>query len=398
MSKKESGPDKESKIPLLPFGETLRPLLRAGSLSDNDLKFMLQRRGVFVKDAHKSKTIPKLTSFLLSPREFELLRDRQQFKENTIKTSDAKTTWSSEKTVVQAMPDECQPFVEELIDESSSYQLTKCKLQNVHSDEVVINLAIERQDWTKDTFSNTTYHDCRLSISREASSNIVTFHSETTVPETKELVDKVQKAIHSHFIQEGVVLQGTPIQKILAEYFVSNQAIFEFLRIFINQVDTPLSFRKVVDIDAGINSNSRDFPENFSWLKEGNIDKVNLHGSKIHQTDVMKLGKIGILEFGEIEAEFQFEYQGIKGVCIIKYGFPEYYAKTTSEFEVKVASLQLYSAYQKIPRDQIRRFLLQQFQKDKHKVFEQFKTENKINTQKQSEGQYAFEGEGWDLP
>jgi len=119
--------------------------------------------------------------------------------------SDAKVDWASDKTVVQAIPDDLEHFVRDLVDDDESYKLKDCSVQTTDSDHVVVNCVIERLDWTKDAFSSTTHHNASFSISRDTSSNVVTYHTETTVPETKELMVRLQKSLHNHFCEEKVV-------------------------------------------------------------------------------------------------------------------------------------------------------------------------------------------------
>jgi hypothetical protein len=382
----------EVEVPLLPFGETLRPLLLASSLSGSDLRFVLQRRGIYVKNGQRESTIPNLTSILLSPREFDILKNRQHFKENTVKVSDAKTTWNSTKTVLEALPAECEPFVKKLVDENSPYQLTDCKLQVNSSNEVVFNCSIKRQDWTKDAFSSTSFHECKLIISKDNNSNIVTYRTETTIPETKDLMNKLQTSAQSYFKQQGAIAQESKIQKVLANYFVSNAVVFQFLYWFIEQSQNALCFERITDIDAGIDHKNGQFPDNFLWLKN-NIDKMNLHGDRLQSTDIMKLGELGVLIFGEIEAEFKFSYQEAQGKCIIRYGFPDYYVKKRYvEFEAKVISLTLFPAYAHVSKERVNRYLIQEFQKNKHQVFEQFISQGKADTQKRDfNDQYEFD-------
>jgi hypothetical protein len=384
--------EKEAHVPLLPFGETLRPLILTSSLSDYDLKFVLQKRGIFIKDRRKDSTIPKLTTILLSPREFDILKNRQQFKESTVKMSDVKTSWNSEKTVLQAIPDDCEVFVNALIDEHSPYKLTQCDTKHTDPNEVIISCSIKRYDWKKDVFSQTSYHDCTLTIIKEPESDALIYRTETTATETKDFMNKLKEAIHHHFQSEGVIAQNTPMQRILANYFVSNKTCFEFLQHFIEKTGV-ISFRKIVNIDVGIDHHSKEFPKEFEWLKE-NVDVINLHGDRIHETDVMMLGKIGVLEFGEIETAFGFAYPDAKGTCVIKYGFPKSYNKREKsvEFEAKVISLTLHPDYAHVAKNPVQNFLLKQFQKEKHKTFEKFKDEKKVDTRpRNSVDQCEFE-------
>jgi hypothetical protein len=124
----QSNHEKKEQILLLPFGETLRPLISSSSLEGIDLKELLQKRGIFVQKSEKRNLIPILTSLLLSPREFDLLINKQDFKENRIKTSDARALWiEPQKTVVQAIPEDIEKFAKKLEDDSS-YKLMNCSL------------------------------------------------------------------------------------------------------------------------------------------------------------------------------------------------------------------------------------------------------------------------------
>lgn len=78
---------------LLPYGEGLKPLLTASNLSEYDLKFLLQKRGIFVKSQQRNTTVPQIASLLLSPKEFEVLRNRQHQKESNIKRSTSQSEW-----------------------------------------------------------------------------------------------------------------------------------------------------------------------------------------------------------------------------------------------------------------------------------------------------------------
>ena len=160
-------------------------------------------------------------------------------------------------------------------------------------------------------------------------------------------------------------------------------------------MDGFLSFERISDIDVAIDQKSANFPSNFLWLK-GNIEKISLHGNKIDATDVMHLGDLGLLVFGEIEAEFKFDYPEAKGSCTIRYGFPNPDKRNNIEFEAKVIHVSLYPAYAHVAKEKVSRFLVQEFQKHKHETFEDFVGKGKADTQKRNiENQYEFDGYGW---
>jgi hypothetical protein len=264
--------------------------------------------------------------------------------------------------------------------ENSSYQLTDCNLQINNANEVTVNCSVKKQDWTKDAFSSTSYHDGKFTISKDRN-GVVAYRTESTSPETRE--------------KQGAIAIESRIQKVISSYFSNNATIFEFLHSFIEQTYQALTFERISDIDVGIDQKFGEFPPNFQWLK-GNIDKISLHGNKIDSTDVMKLGELGILMFGEIEADFKFDYSEAKGNCTIRYGFPNSDKRSNVEFEAKIIHLSLFPAFAHVSKEKVSRYLIQEFQKNKHQTFERFIDEGKANTQKRnSENQFEFDGENW---
>src|SRR5690242_17891656 len=89
---------------LLPFGETLRSFLEQTFITPSDLKHALRARGVFQGRTEKRDTIPVLTCCLLSPGEFDELRQQQATREDNQKTTTRTLVWNSAKTLLDAIP------------------------------------------------------------------------------------------------------------------------------------------------------------------------------------------------------------------------------------------------------------------------------------------------------
>lgn len=200
---------------------------------------------------------------------------------------------------------------------------------------------------------------------------------------------KLQNAIHSHFRQEKSISEDAPIQRILANHFFENKSRYEFLDSFIQQSYNSLVFQRIIDIDVGVDHKLSNFPEKFSWLKD-NVDEIELHGKNIHLTEILELGDEGGLIFGEIYAEFKFNYPEAAGTCVIGFGFPNFYtSQSPVEFEAKITSLTLHASYAHLSKKPVSRYLLQQFQENKHFVFNDFVSEKKADPRKRtSENQY----------
>ena len=112
----------------------------------------------------------------------------------------------------------------------------------------------------------------------------------------------------------------------------------------------------------------------------------------MQETEILQLAKTGIFIFGEIDAEFKFEYHAAKGTCIVSYGFPNSFEKSTPvEFEAKISRLELHSDYSHVAKDNVKRFILQEFQKNKYLFFEKLKKQGKVDTGKRNINQYELD-------
>src|SRR6266545_2351863 len=90
---------------ILPYGEALRPFLEQPFITKADLKDTLRSRGVFVGRYEKCDTIPILVSCLISPREFDCLRERQTSREDNPKRNSRFLIWHSQKALIQCIPE-----------------------------------------------------------------------------------------------------------------------------------------------------------------------------------------------------------------------------------------------------------------------------------------------------
>ena len=68
----------------LPYGESLRAILDHPSIKVTERKQLLRMKGVFVNNSDENSTFPILTTSLLSPVEFEFLKEKLQAKEELL--------------------------------------------------------------------------------------------------------------------------------------------------------------------------------------------------------------------------------------------------------------------------------------------------------------------------
>ncbi|MFN6089721.1 MAG: hypothetical protein ACK47E_13335 [Cyclobacteriaceae bacterium] len=84
----------------LPCGDSLRAILQHDSIKDRERRRLLRMKGVFVNNCDEGSTFPTLTTSLLSPNEFEFLKEKLQAKEDREKTITRTLDWESNKSLI----------------------------------------------------------------------------------------------------------------------------------------------------------------------------------------------------------------------------------------------------------------------------------------------------------
>lgn len=86
---------------ILPIGDNLRNMLNKTIISDNDLHTILKEKGIFTCSNNREKTIPMFSSLIISPSEFEKLKEKQKTKEEKEKkrSSTIKCNIQNEKLI-----------------------------------------------------------------------------------------------------------------------------------------------------------------------------------------------------------------------------------------------------------------------------------------------------------
>ena len=90
---------------ILPHGEMLRGFMEQSFVSKSDLKDLLRSRGVFTCNSDKQDSIPILMSTVLSPIEFDHLRECQNQKEDNPKIVTQTIEWDADKNLLESLPD-----------------------------------------------------------------------------------------------------------------------------------------------------------------------------------------------------------------------------------------------------------------------------------------------------
>src|SRR4051812_29366145 len=135
---------------LLPFGEALRGFVEQPFITAADLKHTLRTRGIFMGRNEKSDTIPMITSCLLSPREFEELRQRHAVAEDNPKTITRTIPWNSTQNLMDAIPSDLS--LSHLVADFANYRIIGAPAfvpVQKNLDHLACEFEIERTDYSK---------------------------------------------------------------------------------------------------------------------------------------------------------------------------------------------------------------------------------------------------------
>jgi hypothetical protein len=89
----------------IPFGITLQEVLRHPTLTGSKLKILLKSRGIYLESTDDKDTIPLLSSTILSPFEFEYIKDNLKSKEEAPKITSRPLEWHNTEDLIKVVPD-----------------------------------------------------------------------------------------------------------------------------------------------------------------------------------------------------------------------------------------------------------------------------------------------------
>ncbi|HDX9528504.1 GapS4b family protein [Bacillus cereus] len=310
---------------ILPYGEKLRPLILSSCLSKTDLKRTLAQRGIFISNSQPECTVPSLLTTLLSPREFENLKERQKSKEDNVKRHTQSILLNEDIELSEAI-DEIDFDIHELFNEDySSYEIIgvpSFTVENKNLNEISLTYQIERNDLTKNWIEHASIHEGNIIFQRQEDNNVKII-MEYTSAETKEVNEKVKQFLVREFKNQGFIGRDVFIEKITASKF-QNEKRNEFLMSLLRDKEcNTLVFKEVTNVEIGPDASKTVLPQKIEWMKDY-VNNLILKGKALHNMEFFKEEIYrNALIIEEIEAVYKFEYRNIKGECKITFGFPK---------------------------------------------------------------------------
>jgi len=311
---------------ILPYGEHLRSLLSHSIISESELKNLLREKGVYVCDPKKEQTIPILTSLLLSPKEFDYLKEKQSTNEDKEKrlSSRFKTV---EKPTVDSLKKALKSLDLNKMDKNKfrnyqyrtpivTYQVDKEKNQ------LIVDYKIERyqrnKSWDEQisSFKGSVILDCN---GKDLEMITKSIH---TSAETLGINQLILNHTKDQLVEANIISKSTKEEKILIGGMNNEETIQFILSFTDNRVLTDIEFVDIISIEIEIDD-TVSLPETskIKWM-ESKIKNLRFDGKKIEDVEILTdKSNHKYLKCWGIVAEYKFDNLKAKGTTNIELKF-----------------------------------------------------------------------------
>jgi hypothetical protein len=343
----------------------LRGLLEQPFIQKSDLKNILRSRGVFTHNTEKGDSIPALMTTVLSPSEFDVLRESQNSREDNPKRITQTVVWNSKDTLLEALPSEID--FKEMID----MDLSNCKVEGApefipvdgNPDHLRVDFDIERQNLTKSWASTKSVFPGSLEIRRieeKGELKIVVTH---TANETKKIASKATTGLVNRFKDSGHISREKDIERINFGRFSNSSRIEFFLELSVETTSNILTFEEIVDLELSPDHDS-NLPSSMKWMLN-KIDDLKLNGKLLHETFfVNEKSNHAHIFLYRVDVRYSFDISGLEGFCVVTMNFPEYTKSKSksSELEISIKSINFSERPRGITKSEVKETLLDELE------------------------------------
>jgi len=326
---------------ILPYGEYLRSFINNSSITDTELNTFLKRKGIYYCNPTKENMIPLISSLVISPKEFDILQDHHQLKENTDKYRSSRLD-----TVSQIKGKDLENVLKSIDlnkvakSDFSMYQFTN-PLVNFKLDDANKQLVFEyeiesyyrNRTWDEQisNFKGKVAFDYSKNSLEIISNNIYT--SKETYEINRQIINFAKKEL-----KKANLIKNTTEKRIMMNN-LSNSQILKFLLSFTsNDLFTQIEFSNIISIDMEL---SEEIPEesDIKWM-ENHVKKLKLDGAKIEELAIINENENHeYLKCWGITVEYEVNNFKAQGSVIVKLEFSK--IKNNNEFMVLIDKCKL---------------------------------------------------------
>lgn len=336
-------------------------------------------KGVFVNSADEDSAFPIITTSLLSPVEFEFLKEKLQAKEDREKIITRTLDWESEKSLISAIPDnfDIQEIIKTNFPKFKVIGSPNFKMVDNNPNRITLDFKCETANYSKAWYRGKNEFKGQVTFEKVTTNdNKVQLQIVHTSPETTDIAEKVAKNLERHFKQNNFINPKKEIQRILFKDFTNEERINFFLSM--TEGSDVFGFIKATFLDIGPDP-GESLPEGINWLELAKVRELNINGEVLHNVHFIKDPRLHkFMELAEMEIIYTFSIPAAEGSCRIRFGFPNFFTKRISNIEFIVDIVKIYpkDEYTSVPPASIRNQLLKEFEKFKTENYDKCKLKN----------------------
>lgn len=356
---------------ILPYGEQLRGFANQKYITAAELNKILRERGIFSLTSEKDFTVPLLQTLLLSPREFDKIREAFSTREDNRKANSSDINWASNVQIL--VPEIMTVNVDDFI----KHKLPTCSLEKPirfvpvanNPNHLKAEILLKRNDINKSWYEQSNLFESSIEFINDdnGKGRIIISH---TAPETKELAEFVVKKQVQEYKSRQVISPKEELRKIIFKDF-SNEERFVFFFRLTNHLQC--EYFACQDIkDISIKPEETVLPDEIKWMEE--LNKILLSGKSLDKKEFIKDSKFHKhLILWSIDASFSYTYNGESGLFTVSFGFPDYTSKReNAEFELNISTLSPSKTIDIRAKKILKSLLLSEMDKQKSIVYNNF--------------------------
>ncbi|MEA2100901.1 MAG: hypothetical protein U9P72_12315 [Campylobacterota bacterium] len=331
---------------ILPYGNELRDMLSRSSITAVEMNKLLRKKGVYLSKPDKENILPILSSILLSPSEFDFLKNKQKTREDSEKIrSDIPIQCIDtikNENLITILP----PSIN--LNEIAQNQYSTYKFHNI---DLSFEMMDDNPNRIKASFTITKYENNKIWFeNKNEFYGYVIFElnkdkleiktsSIHTSLDTENIIDLIKKEVLKILKNKNLIDNNTQEKKILLNDFLNNNTSIPFFLKFTTTGLNELIFENIISMELELN---KDEPlpkdSDIKWM-ENKIQKFKLDGKEIQEVELINNDKnYKYLQCWGMVAKYSFNSKEGIGECNINFSFQK---KGKNEFELHIGKIDL---------------------------------------------------------
>lgn len=363
---------------ILPYGEQLRGFANQKFISQAELYRILKERGIFALNTEKDFTVPLLQTLLLSPKEFEKIREAFYTKEDNKKIFSRDIKWNHEVQIFSndTIIVDMENFMKQKLPNCTLE--TPIRLVQVEGklNHVKAEFTIKRNDINKSWYEQTNLFTGSIEFINEndGKGRVIISH---TAPETKEIAEFAVIQQIKKYKEKGLIPNVEQLRKITFGDFTNEERFAFFFRLTNHLQCDYFKFGNIKDVS--IKPEGTVLPEEIKWMED--MNKILLSGQSLDKKFFIEDKKYHKhLTLWSVDAIYNFNLRGEEGAYTVNLGFPDFVSKKeNAEFELNISSINTSRTLSTQSKKILKSNLLSEMDKQKSIVYNNF-LEYKHNT------------------